>query len=217
MNAIIRPQSTAYTFRLGPFLDSTDAKTRKTALSITQATRLLSKAGAAYAQSAQSGTLSHDAVGYYTCTLASGDFDTLGELNLDVDIATALVVKKDFLVVTTDTYNALMGSGNGLLANINAINGVTSAAAKLALASGEFYTFTVSNTGFTPIATEFEAGDLSTAGTDHFKGRTIIFTSGALKGQATDITAYSVVGGRGHFTVTALNAAPSNGMTGLII
>ncbi len=213
---ILRPQNTSYTFRLGPFLSTADAKTRMTALSITQATRLLSKQGAAYAQSAQSGTLSHDSAGYYTCTLASGDFDTLGSLELDTDIALAFTKRRIFEVVTQDTYNALQGSGNGLRSNILAIGSSTAAAVRLALAANEMYTFTVDNTAFTPTTTQFESSDLATAGVDHFKGRTVIWTSGALKGQATDLSNWSVVGGRGHFTVVALNAAPANGAAGLI-
>lgn len=213
----LRPQSTAYTFRLGPFLNATDAKTRFTSLSITQATRLLSKAGAAYAQSAQTGTLSHDSAGYYTCTLHANDFDTLGKLDLDVDIATALVVRKEFLVVTQDTYDALMGSGNGLRANMLSVNGNQAAAIRLALSAGQLIPFTVTNAGFTPTATEFEASDLATAGTDHYKGRSLIWLTGSLAGQATKISAWTVTGGRGHFTVVALNAAPANGATGLIV
>lgn len=214
---LLRPQNTAYTFRLGPFLDALDAKTRKTALTVTQALRQLSKAGAAYAQSATSGSLTHESVGFYPCTLASGDFDTLGSLEMDVDVATALVVRREFLVVDVDAYNALMGSGNGLRANVMAINGSTAAAIRLALSAGQMVPFTVTNAGSSPSATEFEASDVSTAGTDHYKGRSIVFTSGSLAGQMSSISAYSVVGGRGHFTVVALNAAPANAVTGLIV
>lgn len=46
---------------------------------------------------------------------------------------------------------------------------------------------------------------------DQYKGRIIIFTSGALTGQATDITAYN--GTTKAVTVTALTAAPANGVT----
>lgn len=214
---LLRPQNTAYTFRLGPFLDSLDAKTRKTALTITQALRQLSKAGAAYAQSATTGSLTHEAVGFYPCTLASGDFDTLGSLELDVDVAAALTVHREFLVVDVDAYNALMGSGNGLRANVMAINGSTAAAIRLALSAGQMIPFTVTNAGFSPTATEFECSDVSTAGTDHYKGRSFVFTSGSLAGQMSSISGYSVVGGRGHFTVVALNAPPANAVTGLIV
>ena len=50
---------------------------------------------------------------------------------------------------------------------------------------------------------------LTEATNDHYKGRIIIFTSGALAGQATDITAYN--GTTKAVTVTALTEAPANG------
>lgn len=215
---LLRPQNTAYTFRVGPFLNATDAKTRMTALTIAQSARLLSKAGGSYAQSAQTGNLTHDAAGYYTCTLASGDFDTLGSLELDIDIAGALVVRREFMVVDVATYNALQGSGNGLRANVMAINDSTAAAVRQALAAGRMIPVTVTNTGFTPTTTEFEVSDFSSAGTDLLKGRSIIGLTGTgMVDQASKITAYSVVGGRGHLTVAALNAAPPNGATFLIV
>lgn len=211
------PQSTAYTFRLGPFLSTADAKTRVTGATIAQADRRLSKAGGAYAQSATTGNLTHSANGFYTCVFATGDTDTLGELEMDTDVASCFPVLRKWLVVTQDTFNALMGSGNGIRANVNAINGSTSAAVRLALASGQMIPFTVSNSNFTPLATEFSFGDLNTAGTDHYKGRSIVWTGGALAGQMTDILTYSVQSTQGHVTVTALNAAPANGATGLIV
>lgn len=50
--------------------------------------------------------------------------------------------------------------------------------------------------------------DLSETTNDHFNGRTITFTGGALYGQSTDITAYN--GTTGALTVTALTEAPAN-------
>lgn len=217
MSAIFLPQSTSYAFKVGPFLDSTDGKTRKTGLTIAQADRLLSKAGGVYTQQATTGSLTHSAAGFYSMTLSTGDTDTLGALELDIDIATALAVRRVFNVVTVDTFNALNGSGNGLRANAVSINSLTASAIRLALAAGQMVPGTVDNTGFTPTSTVFEASDIATAGTDHYKSRSIIFTSGTLAGQGCSITAYSVVGGRGHFTVSALNAAPANGATFLIV
>jgi len=50
---------------------------------------------------------------------------------------------------------------------------------------------------------------------DHFNGRIIVFTSGALKDQATDITDY--VGSTRTVTVTALTEAPADNDTFVII
>ena len=50
--------------------------------------------------------------------------------------------------------------------------------------------------------------DLTETTPEHFNGRTITFTSGALAGQATDITDYAA---NGVLTVTALTEAPEPG------
>lgn len=76
---------------------------------------------------------------------------------------------------------------------------------------------TVDETAFTMTTTEFEADDITTAAADHWNGRIIIFTSGTLLGQATDITDYSKVGSNGHFTVTALTSAPANDVSFVIV
>jgi len=107
---------------------------------------------------------------------------------------------------------------------IDAIKAVTdaltaAAAAKLALSAGTIVTGTVdtvTNT-HTPTTTEFQADDVTEATADHFIGRMVIFTSGALQNQATDITDYALVGGIGQFTVTALTEAPANNDTFIIV
>lgn len=50
---------------------------------------------------------------------------------------------------------------------------------------------------------------------DFYNGRVLIFTSGALAGQATSISAY--VGGTTIATVIALTGAPANGVTAVIV
>jgi hypothetical protein len=50
---------------------------------------------------------------------------------------------------------------------------------------------------------------------DMFNGRVIIFTSGALAGQATSISDYD--GGSTTATVVALTGAPANGVTAVIV
>jgi hypothetical protein len=68
----------------------------------------------------------------------------------------------------------------------------------------------VDNTAHTPTTTEFESDSITEATADHYKGRAIVWRSGALKGQACSIKAYSLVSGRGHFTVSTLTEAPAN-------
>ncbi len=97
---------------------------------------------------------------------------------------------------------------------------LTSAAAtKLAASAGQIIQATVDtvvNT-HTPTTTEFQADDVTEATTDHYKGRIVIFTSGALVGQATDITGYAKVTTIGQFTVTAMTEAPANDDTFVIV
>ena len=69
----------------------------------------------------------------------------------------------------------------------------------------------------TPTTTEFQADDITEATADHYNGRIVIFTSGVLAGQATDITDYAAVGGIGQFTVTAMTEAPANNDTFIIV
>lgn len=103
-------QSTAFTFRIGPFVDSTDGVTAETALSIAQADIQISKNGGAFAQtSAASPTTTHDADGWYQCPLTSTDTNTLGPLTVQIVMAGALPVWVDFMVVPANVYDSLVG------------------------------------------------------------------------------------------------------------
>ncbi len=103
-------QSTAYTFRLGPFLDETDGKTAETGLTISQADVRLSKAGGNFAQKNESSSSSHDEIGYYICVLDTTDTNTCGELLVAVHESGALPVFKTFQVVEEHIYAALFAA-----------------------------------------------------------------------------------------------------------
>jgi hypothetical protein len=107
-------QSTAFTFRIGPFVDSTDGVTAETALSIAQADIQISKAGGAFAQTSASPTTTHDADGWYQCPLTSTDTGTVGALTVQIVMAGALPVWKDFTVLPANVYDSLIG-GTDLL------------------------------------------------------------------------------------------------------
>lgn len=119
--------------------------------------------------------------------------------------------------IETDTQNIqnripdALVSGN-LKSDALAINSNTAAATRLALSANQVIPGTVdtATNGHTPTTTEFQADDITEATADHFNGRVVIFTSGALAGQASDITDYAAVGGIGQFTVTAMTEAPAN-------
>ena len=115
--------------------------------------------------------------------------------------------------VTTNTYEILPAGA----VNLGKINGVASAAQKLAISADGMVLFTVDTATFTPTVTQFEADDIAEATAEHFRDRSIMWTSGALKGQATEITAYALVGGKGKFTVAAMTEAAANNDTGIIV
>ena len=76
---------------------------------------------------------------------------------------------------------------------------------------------TVDETAFAPTTTEFEASDITDAVDDVYDGAVVIFTAGSLLRLRTDISAYTVTGGRGHFTVTEMPQAPATGDTFIIV
>lgn len=121
------------------------------------------------------------------------------------------------VVDTVTTATTATSVTNRVTANTDQINGNANAAARLAITAANMLPGTVDNTSFTPTTTIFEADDITEATADHFNGRIVIWTSGALLQQATDITDYELVGGRGKLTVTALTEAPANNDTFIIV
>lgn len=101
--------------------------------------------------------------------------------------------------------------------NVSAFNGNTTSVANLVKSSVVMVAGTIDNTSFAPTTTAFESDDVTDAQSNIYKDRIIIFTSGSLLRCACSITAYSLVGGRGHFTVTALPIAASNDDTFIIV
>jgi hypothetical protein len=91
------------------------------------------------------------------------------------------------------------------------------AAAKLALSAGTIVAGTVSHDNTAATTTVFYADDITEAIADHYNGRIVIFTSGALQYQATDITDYELESGEGKFTVTALTDPPADNVTFIIV
>ena len=90
-------------------------------------------------------------------------------------------------------------------------------AANLVASASTITKGTVDNTAFTATTTILEADDITTAAADHWIGRLIIFTSGTLIGQMTNITDYALTSGRGRFTYTATTSAPANDVTFVIV
>jgi len=109
-------QSTAIEVKLGPFLDDTDGKTAKTALSIVQADVRLAKNEGDWAQKTEATTLVHEESGWYRCLLDATDTNTVGILMLAIHKTGALPVWVEFHVLEEAIYDALFAaSATGLL------------------------------------------------------------------------------------------------------
>ena len=120
-------QSTAYTFRMGPFLDETDGKTAETGLSIARADVRLSKDGTDFAQKTETSASLHDEIGYYIVILDGTDTGTVGELLVAVHESGALPVFKTFFVVEEAIYDAMFAPSATLVTKIDAIDTVVDA------------------------------------------------------------------------------------------
>jgi hypothetical protein len=105
-------QSTAVTVKVGPFLSTTDGDTEKTALTIAQSNIQLSKAGAAFAQSHNSAGAGYDSNAYYGVPLDTTDTNTVGPLQLNIHVSTALVVWEDYFVLPQAIYDWLTTATN---------------------------------------------------------------------------------------------------------
>lgn len=211
-------QSTATTLLLGPFVDDKDGATAETALTISQSDVLLWKeGGTTAAQKNDATSCTHRSNGLYTCPVDATDTGTLGTLVVSVAESGALPVRLDYLVVPANVYDSFVGGTDKLQVDVDEIDGEASGATNLAASTSTMLTGTVDSTGHSPTTTEFEADDVTEATADHYNGRVILFTSGALLRQARRINDYSLESGRGHFTVDALTEAPANNDTFVIV
>ena len=113
----ILKQSTAATIKFGPMVDDADGKTAETALTISQADIRLSKNGGDFAQTHNATGATHDENGYYDIPLDTTDTGTLGRLRVAVSESGALPVWQDFLVVTANVYDSLVGGSDKLDVN----------------------------------------------------------------------------------------------------
>jgi hypothetical protein len=206
----ILKKSTAVTIQLGPFVDATDGFTLKTALNPGANDVELYKAGATSPVDVSSRSWTHRANGVYTIALLAGDVDTAGPLFISTQITGARPVAHEFVVVAASAYDALM-SGTPIPSNLTQISGNATSAVNLTFTMLGVEQFTVqSGSTVNRIAT-----DLTQSISSHWKDRTIVMFSGALKGQAARITGYN--GATKELTVEGLTSAPSPGDTAVIV
>jgi hypothetical protein len=153
--------------------------------------------------------------------------DAVTEIQSGLATAAALATvdsNVDAILVDTAEIGAA-GAGLTALAtaaNLALVKTVTdalgaTAAARLALSATQMIVGTVSTAVGSPTTTVFWADDITEATTDHYVGRLVLWTTGALAGQVTDVTAYSLDTGEGKFTVTGMTEAAANNDTFLLV
>jgi hypothetical protein len=149
------------------------------------------------------------------------DHDSVTGLNMLTIVATAAngyeAGKTYHLAITTGTVdgNNVAGEIVGEFTILTAAEALTKT--RLELSAAQIIPGTVDDTAHTPTVTVFQADDITEATTNHYSDRLIIFTTGDLFGQVCTISAYSLVGGRGQFTVTSLTEAPTNNDTFIMV
>ena len=115
-------QSTAYTFRFGPFVDETDGKTAETSgLDLEDSHIRISKAGANFIDKNDATTATHDENGFWLVVLTATDTDTVGELLVAAHPSGALPVWKTFQVVEEAIYDALFAASATLAGSVASI------------------------------------------------------------------------------------------------
>lgn len=98
---------------LGPFLDSVDGNSQMTALVIANTSLRIWKEGATTEVSKNSGGATHLSNGRYYAVLDATDTDTLGKMEINVHVAGALAVRREFMVLPTVVFDALvLGTDN---------------------------------------------------------------------------------------------------------
>lgn len=160
----------------------------------------------------QSGLSTLDAAGVRTAVgLASANLDTqLGTLATASALATVDGIVDSILEDTGTTLPASLAALPTAAGNADAVwdearsghaTAGTFGEGFQALVHGQAITGTLSTTQMTTNLTE--------ATDDHYNGRIVVFITGNLAGQATDITDY--VGSSKRITMTALTESPANG------
>ncbi len=117
----LRQSTASQAIKLGPFVDSTDGNTQETGLTVANTDVKLSKNGGTIA-SKNSGGCTHDANGWYTCTLDATDTNTVGRLTLFAHVSGALAVFREFEVLEESIYDGLYAANAGTSTTILPVN-----------------------------------------------------------------------------------------------
>ena len=150
---LLLKQSTAVDVIIGVFVDDADGKTVEAALTIEDANVLLSKLGQGLTAKNDANDAAYDANGFYNCPLNATDTNTLGTLQLSCNMAGALPVYHEFMVVTANVWDTLCAADK-LDVNLVADQ---SAATVGTVSTVTSCTTTVTNTDLTAFAVNYSA------------------------------------------------------------
>lgn len=138
MSAFLK-QSTAFTFRIGPFVDSTDGATVEPGLTIAQSDIQISKAGGPFAQTSDAApTTTYDSDGWYQLPLTATDTGTLGTLTVQVTMSGALPVWREFMVLPANVFDSLVSGTDTLQGDLVQVGGVAQNGTNLAAACAAY-------------------------------------------------------------------------------
>ena len=215
-------QNTATRVTVGPFLDVTDAKTPEVALTATneKITFVVDDAGVPTlvidtTATASGGNndmvhITGDDAGYYDLELTAAQTNYVGRATLSINYVTDhLPVFHEFMILPANVYDAWMGTDK-LQVDAVELNSSTSSASNLQNSTQGIVVCNAQGT-HTNTTTQMDSTPTGNAVNDFFNGRTIVFVTGNLQGQAVRITDY--VGSTKTFTHTALanSATATNG------
>lgn len=144
--------------------------------------------------------------------------DAIAEINATVDtaISDAALATAAALATVDSNVDTLVSSITTTGAIADAVWDEARGGHTTAGTYGESFRTVVSGAAVTgTLSTTQMTTDLAEATDDHFNGRILIWTSGALLNQATDITDYA--GSNGLLTFTAVTEAPSAADTFIIV
>lgn len=113
---------------LGVFVDDTDGKTVETGLTIANTDIKLWKSGATTLVNKNSGGATHISNGNYYAVLDATDTDTLGSMEIVVQVSGALPVRRACCVLSANVYDSLIGGGDNLEVDTTLISGDSTAA-----------------------------------------------------------------------------------------
>jgi len=202
-------QSTSVKVIIGPFVDVTDGYTPETGITLgaADAAEILKHDSATVVDiSSNTWAAVTSADGLYALTLSTTDTNTVGMMTVYIyDTSVCRPVRADFMVVEANAYDSLVAGTDDLEVDAIAVSGDTTAADNL---EGAAETIVLS-TCTTGSSTTSVITNLTEATDDHYNGRTIVFRTGNLVGQAATITDYN--GTTKTITVAAMTEAPSNG------